>query len=82
MYIALSSAVGSTLLLLMELLPLDRRNMTGTRAGVDGQLRRLSESEGVEGEGTSPRLMATFMLLSHGPGLLVVRWSRANVRDH
>jgi hypothetical protein len=48
----------SMLLLLMGLLPLDRRNMTGTPAGVSGQLRRLSDMEGVEGEGTSPRLMA------------------------
>ena len=48
----------SMLLLLMGLLPLDRRNMTGTPAGVSGQLRRLSDREGVDGEGTSPRLMA------------------------
>jgi hypothetical protein len=47
----------SMLPLLMGLLPLDRRNMTGTPAGVSGQLRRLSDMEGVEGEGTSPRLM-------------------------
>jgi hypothetical protein len=38
--------------------------------------------EGVEGEDTSPRLMATPSLLSHRPGLVVVRGSRTNVRDH
>jgi hypothetical protein len=38
--------------------------------------------EGVEGEDTSPWLMATPRFLSHRPGLVIVRGSRANVRDH
>jgi hypothetical protein len=82
MYIALSSAVGSMLLLLLGLLPLDRRNMTGTPAGVSGQLRRLSDMEGVEGEGTSPRLMAHTPPPEPWSRLIVVRGSRANVPDH
>jgi hypothetical protein len=48
--VALSSAVCSVLLLLIGALAPDRRNMTGTPAGVSGQLRRLCDMEGVEGE--------------------------------
>ena len=59
---------STPLLLLMGLIPPGRRNMTGTPAGTCAQLRRLPDVEGVEGEGTSPRLMATLRLLNHGPG--------------
>jgi hypothetical protein len=37
---------------------------------------------GSRGREPSPRLMATPSLLSHRPGLVIVRGSRANVRDH
>jgi hypothetical protein len=51
----------------------DRRNATGTRTGASGQFKRLLDLEGVEGEGTLPRLIATCSLLSHRPGLVIVR---------
>jgi hypothetical protein len=59
----------------------DRRNVTGTRIRASAQFTRLLDVEGVEGEGTLPRMMAICSFLSHGPGLVVVRGSRANVRD-
>jgi hypothetical protein len=62
----------STLALLSRPWTGQRRDSCGTPRGM----------EGVEGEDTSPRLMATPSLLSHRPGLVVVRGSRANVRDH